>query len=108
MFIFETGRKTDEKHLFKYIAIFCQHGLFPNLQLTYRQHHSRVTNEILKTVDSSNEVVLVLLDLSAAFDTLDRTLLTESLRLYLNFFRHSSAMVHIIILMRPFSQSNYW
>ena len=80
---------------------------FLNLQLTDRQHHSRITNEILKTFDCSNEVVLVLLDLSAAFDTVDCTLLIERLRLYLNFFRHCSAMVHIIILMGPFSESNY-
>ena len=85
---------------------FSQYGLFLNLQLTDR-HHSKVTAEILKTFDSSNEVVLVLLHLPATFDTLDHTLLIERLRLYLNFSRHCSAMVHIIILMGPFSESNY-
>ena len=98
-------RKT--KALVQVYSNFSQYGFFRNLQLRDRQHHFRITNEILKTFDSSNEIALVLLDLSAAFYTLDYTLLIERLRLYLNFFRHCSAMVHIIILMGPFSESNY-
>ena len=70
-----------------------QRGLFPSLQSAYRQHHStetallKVTDAILKTLDSHNEVVLVMLDLSAAFDTLDHTstLLVERLRSYFGF-----------------------
>ena len=68
-----------------------QHGLSPSLQSAYRQHHStetallKVTDDILKTLDSHNEVVLVMLDLSAVFDTLDHTLLVERLRSYFGF-----------------------
>ena len=68
-----------------------QHGLFPSLQSAYRQHHCtetellKVTDAILKTLDSHNEVVLVMLVLSAAFDTLDHTLLDERLRSYFGF-----------------------
>ena len=68
-----------------------QHGLFPSLRSAYRQHHFtetallKVTDDILKTLDSHNEVVLVMLDLSAVFDTLDPTLLVERLRSYFGF-----------------------
>ena len=68
-----------------------KHDLFPSLQSAYRQHHYtettllKVTDDILKTLDSHNEVVLVMLDLSAAFDTLDHTLLVERLRSYFGF-----------------------
>ena len=65
--------------------------LFPALQSAYRKYHStetallRVTDDILKTLDSSGEVILVLLDLSAAFDTLDHQILLTRLRKYFNF-----------------------
>ena len=67
------------------------HGLFPSLQSAYRKHHStesallRVSNDILRTLDSQGEVILVLLDLSAAFDTIDHHLLLTRLRTYFNF-----------------------
>ena len=65
--------------------------LFPALQSAYRKYHStetallRVTDDILKTLDSNGEVILVLLDLSAAFDTLDHQILLARLRKYFNF-----------------------
>ena len=67
------------------------HGLFPSLQSAYRKHHStesallKVSNDILRTLDSQGEVILVLLDLSAAFDTIDHHLLLTRLRTYFNF-----------------------
>lgn len=51
--------------------------LMPPLQSAYRKNHStetallRVLNDILMTLDHRQDVVLVMLDLSAAFDTLD-------------------------------------
>ena len=45
----------------------------------------RVTNDILKTIDRRQDVVLVLLDLSAAFGTIDHTILVERLESYFGF-----------------------
>ena len=68
------------------------HGLFPSLQSAYRKHHStesallRVSNDIFRILDSQGEVILVLLDLSAAFDTIDHhDLLLTRFRTYFNF-----------------------
>ncbi|XP_072041159.1 uncharacterized protein [Amphiura filiformis] len=54
-------------------------------QSAYRQFHSvetsllRVTNDLLRAVDDHGEAVLVLLDLSAAFDTVDHNILLTRL-----------------------------
>ena len=40
----------------------------------------RVSNDILRGVDSGNRVVLLLLDLTAAFDTVDHNILIDRLR----------------------------
>ena len=66
-------------------------GLLAKWQSAYRQHHStetallRVVNDILLSIDARKEVVLVMLDLSSAFDTIDHTLLLERLRNYYGF-----------------------
>ena len=60
-------------------------GLLAKFQSAYRSFHStetallRVFNDIFTAIDSHNEVVLVLLDLSAAFDTIDHCLLLSRL-----------------------------
>ena len=52
-------------------------GLYEVYQSAYKQFHStetallRVQNDLLKAVDESGGAILVLLDLSAAFDTID-------------------------------------
>jgi len=54
-------------------------------QSAYRKGHStetaltKVQNDLLKAVDSQGGAVLVLLDLSAAFDTIDHTILMRTL-----------------------------
>ena len=59
--------------------------LLPDLQLAYRAHHStetallKVLLDILRAVDSGDLAVLTLLDLSAAFDTVDHATLLRRL-----------------------------
>ncbi|PFX30006.1 hypothetical protein AWC38_SpisGene5197 [Stylophora pistillata] len=58
--------------IYKYMA---ENQLFPAMQSAYCKYYStetallKVSNDILRAVDQNQEVVLVLLDLSAAFDT---------------------------------------
>ena len=58
------------------------------MQPAYRKLHStettslRLTNDILRTIDRRQDVVLVLLDLSAACDTTDHVILVERLESY--------------------------
>ena len=55
--------------------------LLPCRQSAYRQHHSTETaitivhNDIVRAIDADEVSVLVLLDLSVAFDTVDHVLL---------------------------------
>ena len=69
--------------------------LFPLLQSAYRKHHSkktallRVLDGILMSLDHREDVVLVMLDLSAAFDTLDHEILIS--RLYYGGFHPTYA-----------------
>ena len=62
-----------------------QYGLFPALQSAHRQHHSTETavtivhNDIVRSTDAGFVSALVLPDLSAAFDTVDHSILLEVL-----------------------------
>ena len=62
------------------------HNLLPCLQSAYRKHHStetavlKVLGDILLAVDSGDLSVLALLDLSAAFDTVDHDILLRRLK----------------------------
>ena len=56
-------------------------------QSAYRRHHStetallKVQTDILDALDKGSFVVLIMIDLSAAFDTLDHSLSTPSVSL---------------------------
>ena len=60
-------------------------NLFPVHQSAYRAHHSTETavlsvhNALIRSIDSGNVSMLVLLDLSAAFDTVDHNILLSVL-----------------------------
>jgi hypothetical protein len=63
----------------------CENDLYVPVQSAYRSHHStetallKVLNDMLVSVDEGNGVILVLLDLSAAFDTIDHEILIDRL-----------------------------
>ena len=71
-------------------------GCFPKLQSAYRQKHStetallKVHNDLVRLMGQGKTVVLVLLDLSAAFDTIDIDILCD--RLHTNFVVGGSAL----------------
>ena len=60
-------------------------GLLPTLQSGFRKHHStesgllRVMSDILSSVDKGQISLLALLDVSAAFDTVDHSILLDRL-----------------------------
>ena len=60
-------------------------AIFPTLQSSYRQFHStetalvKVMNDILLKMNSQRVTMLILLDVSAAFDTVDHRILLETI-----------------------------
>ena len=70
--------------LHQYLSTF---SLYAKSQSGYRSFHSvetallRVTNDILLSLDKGEEVILVLLDFSCAFDTIKHDILLQRLRL---------------------------
>ena len=71
----------------------CTNNLMEPLQSAYRPHHStetallKVKTDILKAMDNQEVACLVLLDLSAAFDTVDHKILLERLENYFGITR---------------------
>ena len=65
---------------------FAKHNLLDRLQSAYRPGHStetavlRVLSDIRCCADGGNLVLLVLLDVSAVFDTIDRSILLQRLQ----------------------------
>lgn len=63
-----------------------QHNVFDKFQSGFRKHHStetallKVSSDIMMSADSGKCTVLVLLDLSSAFDTVDHQVLLGRLR----------------------------
>ena len=63
-----------------------KNSLFPSTQSAYRQFHStettllRIKNDILLAMDQQKVTLLILLDLSAAFDTIDHSILLQTLQ----------------------------
>ena len=71
------------KQLVRYLR---DNDLFPDLQSAYRTHHStetailKVLSDILLALDSGDLGMLMLLDLSAAFDSVDHNTLLQRLK----------------------------
>ena len=80
MFMSKLIEKVVASQLFNHIS---SNGLDEILQSAYKQFHSTETalvevfNDIVLDVDRNRTVILLLLDLSAAFDTVDHTILIE-------------------------------
>ena len=69
--------KTAEKVVIPQVLDHCANAPLPSNQSSYRHHHStetallKVQNDILLKMDKQEVTLLILLDLSAAFDTID-------------------------------------
>ena len=78
--------KITERAVFDQLyAHVMNNGLFPEFQSAYRKSHStetalvKIVNDILLGMNRQHVSLLVLLDLSAAFDTVDHTILLRRL-----------------------------
>ena len=64
-----------------------KHKLLPDLQSSYRAHHStetaglNVLSDILMAIDKGDLAMLVMLDLSAAFNSVDQSILLRRLHI---------------------------
>ena len=81
------GKVSERAAIKQYVDYLTVNELFARSQSAYRQYHStetallRVCDDILRSLDKPHgEVILVLLDLTAAFDTIDHALLLQRLR----------------------------
>ena len=95
------------------------HALYPLLQSAYRKSHSteteliKVQNDILMNMDRQQVTLLVLLNLSAAFDTIDHQVLLNCLRLSFGIralewiASFLSDRTHYVSFENNFSQSRY-
>ena len=86
MSILQYISKFTERAIFNQMhAHLTSHGLYPPFQSVYRKYHStetailKVQTDILMNLDSQHVTLLMLLDLSAAFDKVDNGVLLNCL-----------------------------
>ena len=93
-FVFKILEKVVMNRLSEYL---CNNSLYTKCQSAYRSHHScetallRVHNDIVTALDSRKHVILSMLDMSAAFDTLEHETLLKRLE---NRFGFSSTVLN--------------
>ena len=81
-----TSKLTEKAVAIQLQTHMLTNDLFPEMQSVYREHHStdtallKVKNDILMNMDMGHVTLLVLLDLSAAFDTVDHDILIHRLQ----------------------------
>ena len=81
-FVSKLAERAVADQLYTYMT---DNGLIPDLQSAYRPGHStetallKVKNDLLMNMDKQHVTLLVLLDLSAAFDTVDHNVLLNRL-----------------------------
>ena len=85
------------------------HNLLPENQCAYRQHHStetavpRVSSDLLSAAGAGQMSLLVLLDLSVAFDTVDYDILLGRLEMSFGFVGCAVAWFRSYLADRSFS-----
>jgi hypothetical protein len=79
--------KLTERVISNRLGSHCEdYNINSHFQSAYKKHHStetallRVQNDLLMAVDGSGGAILVLLDLSAAFDTIDHEVMLNTLK----------------------------
>ena len=83
-------------------------GLFADFQSGYRKHHScetavlKIQNDLLMLMDKKDNTVLLLLDLSAAFDTINHSLLLKRLKYTYNITGSALAWIESYLKERKF------
>ena len=103
-----TSKLTDKAVAIQLQTHMLTNGLFPEMQSAYREHHStetallKVKNDIPMNMDMGHVTPLILLDLSAAFDTFDEPNLIppKFARLLYLFFISFLALTDINIVRR--------
>jgi hypothetical protein len=82
-FISKTIERVASPQLIDYLM---ENKIYPNLQSAFRKGYStetallRVQNNLLEALDSGHQALLVMLDFSAAFDTIDHQILLGRLK----------------------------
>ena len=88
------------------ISHLSEHSLIEKFQSAYKACHStetallRVVNDLLCSVDNGNISVLTMLDLSAAFDTLDHTILLSRLSFVFGIKEKALSLIESYLLDR--------
>ena len=79
--------KIDGKAMLEQINHHCNtHNLLPDYQSGYRENRScktvllKLTNDILRSMERKNVTVMIALDLSMAFDTVNQNILLSIFR----------------------------